>query len=275
MEAILILAAQLFMMDFELFTALVGVLAVVYAGTAKFIQNKLIDRSKIKGIQEESKKLNEDMKKAKERNDKAAIDKIMKKQMEFLPKMNTMMFAQFKPMIFVLAIFFAFTWMIGQIDPTVSDDITIQLLDDGYGCDDVAEDGVYSGCLEPENSGKWIANVKAYRNGGEVGHNSTFFAYAQEIDDSYLENAVGEPIVVNTDKKNYVSGETVKIYASANDVSMVEAKFDNATAFRVDLPLTIPILNVSRIYQPYWFFILISLISNLGIGFVLGKLQKK
>jgi hypothetical protein len=275
MEPILILAAQLFMMDFELFTALVGVLAVVYAGTAKFIQNKLVDRSKIKGIQAESKKLNEDMKKAKERNDKATIDKIMKKQMEFLPKMNTMMFAQFKPMIFVLAIFFAFTWMVGQIDPTVSDDITIQLLDDGYDCDDVAEDGVYSGCLEPENSGKWIANVKAYRNGGEIGHNSTFFAYAQEIDDSYLENAVGEPLVVNTDKKNYVSGETVKIYASANDVSMVEAKFDNATAFRVDLPLTIPILNVSRIYQPYWWFILISLISNLSIGFVLGKLQKK
>ncbi len=275
MEAILILAAQLFMMDFELFTALVGVLAIVYAGTAKFIQNKLIDRSKIKAIQEESKRLNEDMKKAKERNDKAAIDKIMKKQMEFLPKMNTMMFAQFKPMIFVLAIFFAFTWMIGQIDPTVSDDIKIQLLDDGHGCDDVAEDGVYSGCLEPENSGKWIANVRAYRNGAEVGHNSTFFAYAKEIDDSYLENPVGESIIVNTDKKNYDSGETVRIYASANDVSMVEARLDNATAFRVDLPLTIPILNVSRIYQPYWFFILISLISNLGIGFVLGKLQKK
>jgi hypothetical protein len=43
----------------------------------------------------------------------------------------------------------------------------------------------------------------------------------------------------------------------------------------VDLPIAIPILNVQTIYQPYWWFILISLITNLSLSVALGKLRKK
>lgn len=262
-------------MFLEFFTALVGVLAIVYAGIAKFIQNKLVDRSEIEGIQAESKELNAKLKKAKERNDQKEIERIMKRQMEFLPKMNKVMMAQFKPMIYILAVFFAFTWMIGQIDPHLEDDITITLKDNGLDCDLTENDGIYSACVEPENTGKWVALVKSFKNGGETGSNSTYFSYGADTEDTYVEDPKGNPLAVSTDKKEYSDGETVSIYAEADDVSNVEATLDNATAFRVDLPITIPVLNVTRIYQPYWWFILVSLISNLSLGFVIGKMKKK
>ncbi len=259
----------------EIFTLLVGLLAVVYAGVAKFIQNKLVDRSKVEEMQKESRQLSQDFKKAKERGNQAEMDKIMKKQMEMLPKMNKVMLSQFKPMIFILAIFFAFTWLVGQVNPTLEDDIKVSLLDNGLGCDKTAGDGIYSACIAPENEGKWVAHVRSYRNGAEVGYDSTYFSYDEDIDDTYLENPRGEPLAVSTDKRDYYAGETVELYAQADDVSAVEATLDNGTAFRVDLPFTIPIFNVQRIYQPYWWFILISLISNLSIGFVLGRMKKK
>jgi hypothetical protein len=262
-------------MVLELFTTLVGVLAVIYAGIAKFIQNKLIDRSEVEGIQAESKKLNEKLKKAKERGDQKEMEKIMKKQMEFLPKMNKVMMAQFKPMIYILAVFFVFTWVVGEIDPHLEDDITVTLKDDGLACDLAADDGIYSACVEPGNAGKWVALVKAYKNGGEKGSNSTYFSYGADTDDTYVDGPRGESVIVSTDKKSYSDGETVSLYAKADDVSNVEATLDSATAFRVDLPITIPVLNVTRIYQPYWWFILVSLISNLGLGFVIGRLKKK
>lgn len=262
-------------MILEFFTALVGLLAIAYAGIAKFIQNKLIDRSEIEGIQAESKELNEKLKKAKERNDQKEIERIMKKQMEFLPKMNKVMVGQFKPMIYILAVFFVFTWAIGHIDPHLEDDITVTLKDNGLGCDLAENDGIYSACVEPHNTGKWVAHVKSFKNGGETGSNSTYFLYGADSDDTYVDGPRGNPLVVSTDKMEYSEGETVSLYARASDVSNVEATLDNATAFRVDLPITIPVLNVTRIYQPYWWFILVSLISNLSLGFAIGKLKKK
>ena len=259
----------------ELFVELVGVLAVIYAGISKFLQHRLVDRSMVEGIQAESKKLNEEIKRAKEKGNQKEMEKVMKKQMEFLPKMNKVMIAQFKPMIFIIAVFFAFTWVVGQIDPNTQDDIRIPLLDDGRGCDERAEDGMYSACIEPENPGKWVANVYAYRNGVEVAFNATYFSYAAVTDDSYTEAPRGQELVVSTDKRSYGAGETVKLYAQADDVSSVEATLDNGTAFRVDLPLTIPLLNVQRIYQPYWWFILIALIVNLSLSLAMKKMRKK
>ncbi len=261
-------------MVLETFTALVGLIAVVYAGIVKYIQNKMIDRSKIQDIQAQSKKLNEEFKRAKEKGNKKEMENVMKKQMEFLPQMNTVMMGQFKVMGVIMLIFFAFIWVVGEMDPSVQDDIKVTLADDGTGCDESAGDGTYSACIEPENSGKWVASMRSYRNGVEVGFNSTYFSYNAQIDDTYTENPQGEHLVASTDKVSYENGETVKLYAQAEDVSSVVASLDNATSFRVDLPLTIPVLNVQRIYQPYWWFILISLITNLTLSVVLGRLKK-
>ena len=85
----------------------------------------------------------------------------------------------------------------------------------------------------------------------------------------------GESVVVSTDKKHYIVGERVAVIAETSDTTNVEAVMDNGTSFRVDLPLTIPVLNVQRIYQPYWWFILVSLIANISLSIIIGQARKR
>ncbi|MFN7990522.1 MAG: EMC3/TMCO1 family protein [Candidatus Micrarchaeia archaeon] len=262
-------------MAFEIFTALVGVLAVVYAGAVKFIQNKLIDRKEMEEFQAESKRLSAEFDKAKKADNKKKMDEVMKKQMEFLPKMNSIMLKQFKPMIFILVVFFGVTWLIGHFDPTVQDDITLNMSDDGKGCDAAAGDGIFSACykIDSANYGKWVFSAKSLNGGSEAGHNSTFFLYNSNESDNYAEGPKGEPLMVSTDKAYYTPGETVRLFANST-AKAVEARLDNGTSFKVDLPFSIPIVNVQRIQQPYWWFIFISLIANLSISAVMGRIQK-
>lgn len=261
-------------MFFE-FTTLVAFLAVVYAGITKFVQNKLVDRSEMEGLQKESKRLSEEFEKAKKAGNQKKMDEVMKQQLEFLPKMNKAMMAQFKPMIVILGVFFIFTWGVGQLDPTTKDDILMNLSDDGQGCDAEAGDGIHSGCLllDSENTGKWMFMAKAYRGSSDAGHNSTYFLYGTAISDGYAEGPAGEPVMVSTDKAEYSKGETVKLYAKTG-AERVEARLDHGTAFAVELPLAIPILNVKTIHQAYWWFIFISITANLTLTFVLGRLKK-
>ena len=43
----------------------------------------------------------------------------------------------------------------------------------------------------------------------------------------------------------------------------------------MDLPLTIPIVNIKRIYQPSAWFIIISIITNLLLSFAISQYYKK
>jgi hypothetical protein len=283
-------------MVIEIFTALVGFLALLYAGVTKFVQGKLIDKSEMEAMQAESKRLNEDFQKAQKANDRKRMDRIMQEQMEFLPKMNGVMFKQFRPMFVILIVFAGFMWVVNEIDPYTKDDIRLNLTDDGLGCDRFAGDGAFTGCLalEDSNYGKWTIKAKAIENGADVADNETFFVYLPTSDtDTYKENGKGEGMELSTDRQEYASGDTVVITAvPANmtrgsnfiiqlaaprelHVDRVEATVSNGTYFRADLPLTIPFTGIKSIYQPYWWFIFISLIANLGLGFVMGQAKKK
>jgi len=202
---------------------------------------------------------------------------VMQKQMKFLPKMNKVMFSQFKPMIVILALFGGFMWGLGYIDPAPHDDITIMLADDGAGCDKEAGDGIYSGCymLEGMNYGKWGYTAKALDGDTEIGTNSTYFRYNSDVNDTFAEAPKGEPVQLSTDKEDYYPGETVKLYAQSPKATAIKAVLDNGTYFSVELPLTIPLVNVKTIYQPYWWFILISLITNLSLSIAMKQLGKK
>jgi hypothetical protein len=279
----------------EIFSALVGFLALIYAGITKFVQGKLTDKSEMEAMQAESKRLNEEFKKAQKANDRKRMDRIMQEQMEFLPKMNGVMFKQFRPMFVILIVFAGFMWVVGELDPYTKDDIHMNLTDDGLGCDRAAGDGVFSGCLvlDNPNPGKWTLKARAIENNADVADNETFFVIDPGSDnDTYKENGKGEGMELFTDKEAYYPGETVMISAiPANmtkgssfivqlaaprelHVERVETTISNGTYFRVDLPLAIPLLDIKSIYQPYWWFIFISLIANLSIGFVMGKVKK-
>lgn len=264
-------------MDLQLYVWLVALVALVYAGTTRFIQRKLVNRKEMEAIQKESKELSKQYKEATKRNDKAEIDRIAKKQMEFLPKMNKVMFSQFKPMIVILVLFFAFTYVVNFFDPTKQDDITVFLYDDGKGCDAVAGDNIYSCCykISGENYGKWTYTATALNQGSEAGLNHTYFFYGHEDTDTYVENGRGSQVILSTDKELYEPGDEVHLYATVPpEVTGVSATLDNGTWFYTDLPFTIPIFNVQRIYQPYWWFILISVVLGLILSFILGRIKK-
>ncbi len=264
-------------MDLQLYIWLVALVAIVYAGITRFIQRKLVNQEEMKAIQKESKELSRQYKEAAKRKDQAEMDRIMKKQMEFLPKMNKMMMQQFKPMIVIIIMFLAFTYVVGLFDPTKQDDITIYLYDNGEGCDAVEGDSIYSGCYEisGENYGKWTFTASALNQGSEVGLNHTYFFYGVEDSDTYVEMGKGTQVILSTDKGLYQPGETVYLYASVPpDVTGVSARLDNGTWFHADLPFTLPIFNVQRIYQPYWWFILFSVVFGLLISFILGRIKK-
>lgn len=264
-------------MDLQLYIIIVALVAVVYATTTRVLQLKLVDRKQMDQVQKESKELNAELKKAKERNDQAAMDRIMKQQMELLPKMNKAMLQQFKPMIVIIGLFFIFTHAIGYINPVVADDVSIVMNDDGTGCDLVAGDKIYSACYEISGNdyGKWTFSALAYSEGKEIGLNHTYFFYGERDTDTYVERGWGDQqIGLSTDKPLYQAGDTVHLYANAPTANGMKATLDHGTWFYVDLPVTIPIFNVQRIYQPYWWFILISLILGLIISFLLKKIIK-
>jgi hypothetical protein len=168
-------------------------------------------------------------------------------------------------------------------------------LDDGSGCDAAAGDGIFSACYKPDNTnyGKWTVTAKALEKGNTMATNETYFHFNPGDTDSYIETGTGEDMEISTDKKAYYPGDKVAIFSEPANmtkgltfivpilpprelkVDEVELTLSNGTYFFVDLPVTIPVLNVKRIYQPYWWFILVSLIVNLSLSVVMGKLQKK
>ena len=274
-------------MAFELYIGLVTVLAVAYALVAKYIQNKFIDRKEMEATQAEMKRLSNEYEKAKKTGDSKKMQEALDRQMEFMPKMNKIMFAQFKPMIYIIVVFAALSWVINFADPTVKDDIILNLSDNGIDCDKIAGDGVYSACyqLTNENYGKWLVIGVAYEQGKEIARNQTYFQYGVSDNDSYLDIDKGEAIAVTTDKEFYSKGDTAQIYATPANITKpgllnspriisidrVDAELSNGTYFRVDLPITIPIINWKSIYQPIVWFIFVSFILNILLGFILNK----
>jgi len=283
-------------MVFETFIGLVAFLAALYAATTRYLQSKLVDRSRMETIQAESRKLNEELKKAQQSKNERKTKEIMDKQLEMLPKMNEMMLAQMKPMLIILIVFGIFMWVVGQTDPSLKDDIKITLADNGTGCDSMGGDGIYSACylLDNTNYGKWTANVRALEGKTEIGKNETYFLYNPSgSEDRFTEAGSGVKMEVKTDKETYYPGDTIHITAVPSrmtepgtflfipvsparetKIDRVEATLSNGTYFWVELPVAIPLLNVKTIYQPYWWFILISLLSSLTISFVTGQMKK-
>lgn len=263
-------------MVFETFALLVALMALGYAVVARYLQNKLVNRSEMEAVQQESRRLSEEYKKATERKDKKKTDEIMQKQLEMLPKMNRMMFGQMKPMFLILGVFLVFTWVAGQLDPSTKDDITIDMADDGTGCDATARDGIFSACYAPANGGRWLYTATALTGNAQTGHNSSYFYYdAPDDGDAFTLQPGGQSVLPSTDRRTYSAGETVRLYAQSANANRMTATLDNGTTFYVDLPFAIPLINVQRIYQTYWWFIFISLIASLSISVLMSRMQKK
>jgi hypothetical protein len=266
-------------MPFENYAILLTVLAVIYSAVARFIQLKLVNKAEMDAVQSESKRLNDEYKAAEKANQKEKMERLMKEQMELFPKMNKVLLSQFKPMIVILAMFFIVNWAITTYDPSKLDDMTLVAHDDGKGCDAVAADGMYSACyaLNGTQYGKWVASAKALNGAADMGDNSTYFLYDEEnTTDTFLLAPKGQPVAVSTDRPVYYPGDTVKIIVTPpQGANAVNVTLDMGTSFYVDLPFTIPLLNVQRLHEPYWWFIFVTLVGGMAISIAYGQMQKK
>lgn len=266
-------------MDFAFFALIVTVTAVIYSIIIRTVQYKFGNRKEMEEFQKKSKELNDKMNEARKNKNDKRVEELFKEQATLLGGMNKLMLGQFKVMFIILAIFFAFTWGIAQFDPTVKDDIKLTLLDDGKFCDVSAGDGVFTTCytLTGNEYGSWSVDAKALKaDGGVIGENSSYFYYNAKEGPIYVKMPKGNPLGITLSPYTVNPGQQVTIIASApKETSSVVAVLDSGTRFYVDLPFTIPVIEVKRINETYWWFIFAALISGLVVSFVMGKMQKK
>ncbi|MFA5050004.1 MAG: EMC3/TMCO1 family protein [Candidatus Micrarchaeia archaeon] len=260
----------------EYFFLIVALLAISYSLLIRKLQYKFGNQKEMEELQKETKMVNEEYKQASKEKNQARMDSLMKKQQEIFPKMGKLMMGQFKVMGMILIIFLGLMWVVNYMDPFTKDDIKIILLDDGANCDSIANDNIYSACylLNSKTTGSWAVTINAYENGNMFSQNSTYFIYNGKHNPPLYLEVKGEPMEISLDKLNYLEGEEVKITAKpSKKADLIEATLNNGTWFYVDLPFSIPVLEIKRIHQPYWWFITITILIGLIITPIYRKIK--
>ncbi|MEW6528975.1 MAG: EMC3/TMCO1 family protein [Candidatus Micrarchaeota archaeon] len=269
-------------MDISLYLYFVTALSAVYIVLIRIIQSKLIDPNMTKNIQEKSKQINALYKEAMKSNNRHKMDEISKMNDALMPMMNAMLIGQVKLMVVILTIFFAFTWIINYTDPTLTDDFSLNLSkvskiskDNGESDEsnenNSSSDNVYSGSFILKNAeitspGFWYVTVNAYNGGNEIAMNQTVFFIGQKISEPLWIQAKASEMPVHTNKEVYSLNDNVTVYANApSNAHNVVATFNSGTRFYVDLPVTIPLINLRRIYDSQSWFIFSAVILGLLI----------
>lgn len=266
-------------MDSTFYTIIVALLAVIYSIIVRKIQYKYGNQKEMETLNVESKKLNEEYQKASAKKDKKEMEEIMAKQMALFKKMWGGVFNQFKIMLPILAVFFAFTWGVTYFDPTTKDDVTIDLFDKGGLCDETTNDGVYSTCyiIEDAKNSVWMAEVKTYKDGNSIGESSIAFVVGEgTLKDAYVKQTSGNtPPNVSTDKAQYNITDVLKLTAVLKEGNSAKAVLNKGTRFYVNLPFTIPLIitNIKTIDEASMWFIIIAVISGLLISLLANKVE--
>jgi len=283
----------------EFFLAFLTACALVYSIASVLIQRTIGDYKRVKGIQDNMNKLNKDLSEAMKTKDAAKIESAQKKQLESMGDLNTLMMLQMKPLIVILIIFSGTIFLLNSLDPYTADDLKIPMLDNGNAanCDKIAGDGIYSACYSFNNSnfGAWAfaGSVNRYAPAfdmlgiqlmpgiRETGLNTTELYYQGGKKWDVKIHTSGEPVLITTDSASntFVRGEKSGLYAKINSPvnesrgEFVLAKLDSGTSFFVDLPFTIPIINVQRVTDVYGWFLLCVFIFGMVVSLSIQKLM--
>lgn len=267
-------------MDFGFFIIVVAIAAMVYSLIIKEIQFRLTDQAKSKALQAKSKELSEELKKASAKNDQKKINEIMQKQLALMGEMNSIMLQSLKAMVPIIIVFLFFTSVLTFFDPTTLDDINLDPLDDGNDCDKTANDKNYSICYKISgNSGEWLLSVKALDGKNLIGQDNII---GETHKNFFLDNlsqptnvkpSTGQQILVQGVNSAYKTNDLLELHLFTNK-GIPKVTLNNGTWFYVDLPFTIPILNVQRINDVYWWFIFVAFIFGLISNTFYQKLRK-
>lgn len=259
-------------MDGTYFFYFIIALATAYTISVRIIQSKIMDKNLMKEVQEKSKNINAMYAQAIKINDTRKMDEIAKMNSELMPKMNAMIMGQMKMMVIVIAVFFLFIFISDYFDPYPKDDFSINLTKNGDSENQTSNYSSYSGSFVLSNAsdGFWYITAKAYSNETEIASNQTVFFVGPKTEQFiWLQNKNEIPITVHTDNNTYRNGDTVQLNIQApKNAQRVVAILDNGTRLYIDLPFTIPLINLRRVYDSYGLFIFLAVITSLIISLV-------
>ncbi len=277
------------------FVYVVTLVAVAYAIISFVIQRKVGNYARIKEIQKLSSDVSKELSEASKSKDQARIDAAMKKQGDIMPLMSEMMMLQMKPLFVIIIVFIFIVGAVNMIDPNRAMHEKVAMFDNGNAsnCDAVSYDGIYSACV-PVTGGKdnavWMYTVRLDSKNKDlfqmisssIGGSS---AYATNTSSFEVGNATpkweknttgGTPFAVSSSKQKYAEGETAAIYANITGMGStpdsVTAEVDKGYRFGVDLPFTIPIINLERLADITGWMVFCSFFVSLALNPIMPRL---
>ncbi|MEM4272113.1 MAG: EMC3/TMCO1 family protein [Candidatus Bilamarchaeaceae archaeon] len=240
---------------------IVTLCGIAYAGISQFIRGKLVDMKRMKKIQKQMNSLNKEYLEALKKRDNRRMDAIQLKQNEIMPEFHRMMVGQLKVMGVVIVIFISFMWGLGAIDPNVEDDFQFQLYQNSPD---------WCGNLSFGNgpTGPWLVEAKAFSGESEIAQNGVVILYGvTDAEHKPYATTMGEPMKVTSDKEAYSIGESAKICASApSEADRIVATANSGTWFHVQLPFTVPFLEIKTLSGSNIWFIIVSLLASILMG---------
>lgn len=264
--------------------------AVVYVSITMTVQSRIGGRNRLKTLQEEMKAVQLRLMEASKSKDAAASDAVMKEYWELTGELMKIQFQMFGLLIIIL---FAFMAVFPHFEPGGADDIRAQLADSGLAsdCDLAAGDGIYSGCFAipaGAQKGAWMADVFLISPGNEtLARNATaLYVEGGVPDDIWLQASSQSGILdglmgktayhvgVNSSAQNATLGQQVALYATVSPSELpqgavFEGVLNLGTFYHVDLPFTIPLINIHRIIGSYGAFLLAAF--AVSIAYSIGK----
>ncbi|MEM4633741.1 MAG: hypothetical protein QW275_01165 [Candidatus Anstonellaceae archaeon] len=285
--------------DFSNYWVFLFALAVLYTVLLSYLQANVGGKNRLRNLQAEMREVQLKLSEAAKKKNEKEIDELISKNWKLTMEL---MGVQMQLFAFLIGILFVLMFIFPFVEPGTSDDIRFPLFDDGAAehCDKAAGDSIFSNCFTlPENGtrGAWIVDAFLYSATNETlsrGAAPIFFE-GGKIDDVWLQShsqtglldiLMGKTayhISVSTGKQNYSAGEVVPISAEVSPkiqipsqvllenqqsrpLPRMEAVVNMGTAFYIDLPFPLPLINISRISGSYGVFIFYAFVMGLALS---------
>ena len=241
--------------------------AAIYVAISTFLQAKIGGKNSLRGLQAEMREIQVKMSDAAKKHNDKEVDRLMSENMALTSKL---MVIQMQFAVVILFVFFGFAMLFSFVEPGHQDDAKFALYDDGLAshCDLVANDSIYSGCYTvPQNSSKGAQVIDVFLNsstGDSLAHSgAAIYVEGGAPSDIWVQNvsqaglldmALGKTayhLNVSVNDSNVARGGTVAVRANSIPAAPQGASFgassNMGTFFYVDLPFTLPLLNIRRI----------------------------
>jgi len=294
--------------DFSNYWIFLAAIAVIYTVVLTYVQSNVGGKDRLKNLQLEMRQVQMKMSEAAKKKNDNELNELINRNWKLtmdLMMVQLQLFVVLLGVLFILMQVFPYVEP-GLSDdvkfPLYDDGLASH-------CDVAAGDGIYSACFAlPANGtrGAWIADVSLYSGTNEnlaLGSAPIFYD-GGKIEDVWLQNRSQTGMLdmlmgkaayrldVSTGKRNYTAGETVPITATVSppiqgvNTALVapgegagaakplqgprlEGTVNMGTAFYVDLPFPLPLINISRISGSYGVFIFFAFV--IGIALSIGK----